>query len=85
MQEAFQIVINPMADIRFIESIRNGTNVNAGSIKPSSILIAPQSQRNRVSFLCLPGGIGKGSNNSIGQKNNYKIEYLKNNFTKLPI
>ena len=60
LQEAFKIVIHPMAEVRFIESIRNGTHVNIDSIQPSSIWISPRSQRNRVSFLCLPGGIGKG-------------------------
>ena len=60
LQEAFKIVIHPMAEVRFIESIRNGTHVNIDSIQPSSIWISPRSKRNRVSFLCLPGGIGKG-------------------------
>jgi len=58
LQEAFKIMIKPMAEVRFIESIRNGTHLNIGSIQPSSIWLSPQSQRNRVSFLCLPGGIG---------------------------
>ena len=54
-----------MAEFRFIEFIRNGTNVNVDSIQPSTIWIPPQSKRNKISFLCLPGGLGKGSNNSI--------------------
>ena len=61
LREAFRIIIHPMAEVRFIESIRNGTHVNIESIQPSSIWLSPQSQRNRVSFLCLPGGIVKGS------------------------
>ena len=61
LQEAFRIIIHPMAEVRFIESIRNGIHVNIESIQPSSIWLSPQSQRNRVSFLCLPGGIVKGS------------------------
>ena len=58
LREAFRIIIHPMAEVRFIESIRNGTHVNIDSIQPSSIWISPRSQRNQVSFLCLPGGIG---------------------------
>lgn len=58
LREAFRIIIHPMAEVRFIESIRNGTHVNIDSIQPSSIWLSPRSQRNRVSFLCLPGGIG---------------------------
>ena len=65
LREAFRVVIHPMAEVRFIESIRNGTHVNIDSIQPSSIWLSPQSQRNRVSFLCLPGGIEKGSIHSI--------------------
>ena len=62
LREAFRVVIHPMAEVRFIQSIRNGTHVNIDSIQPSSVWLSPQSQRNRVSFLCLPGGIEKGSN-----------------------
>ena len=58
LREAFRIIIHPMAEVRFIESIRNGTHVNIDSIQPSSIWLSPRSQRKRVSFLCLPGGIG---------------------------
>ena len=61
LKEAFRVVIHPMAEVRFIESIRNGTHVNVDSIQPSSIWLSPQSQKNRVSFLCLSGGIEKGS------------------------
>ena len=63
--EAFRVVIHPMAEVRFIESIRNGTHVNIDSIQPSSIWLFPQSKRNRVSFLCLPGGIENGLNHLI--------------------
>ena len=76
LQEAFRIVIHPMAEVRFLESIRNGTHVNIGSIQPSSIWISPRSQRNRVSFLCLPGGIGKGSNRSIDDRISWKETHL---------
>lgn len=58
LPEAFRIIIHPMAEVRFIDSIRNGTHVNIDSIQPSSIWLSPRSQRKRVSFLCLPGGIG---------------------------
>ena len=58
LREAFKIVIYPMAEIRQIQSAKNGTQVNVDSIKPSSIWISPQSYDNKVSFLCLPGGIG---------------------------
>ena len=61
LYEAFKVVIHPMAEIRFLQSIRNGTHVNIDSIQPSTIWLSPQSIRNRVSFLCLPGGIGRGS------------------------
>ena len=61
LRKAFRVVIHPMAEVRFIQSIQNGTHVNIDSIQPSSVWLSPQSQKNRVSFLCLPGGIEKGS------------------------
>ena len=64
LREAFRVVIHPMAEVRFLESIRNGTHVSVDSIQPSSVWISPRSRKNRVSFLCLPGGIEKGSNHS---------------------
>ena len=64
LREAFRVVIHPMAEIRILESIRNGTHVNVDSIQPSSVWIPPRSRKNRVSFLCLPGGIERGSNHS---------------------
>ena len=65
LREAFRVVIHPMAEVRLIESIRNGTHVNIDSIQPSSIWLFPESKRNRVSFLCLPGGIENGLNHLI--------------------
>ena len=44
LREAFRVVIHPMAEVRFIESIRNGTHVNIDSIQPSSIWLFPQSK-----------------------------------------
>ena len=72
LREAFRVVIHPMAEVRLLESIRNGTHVNVDSIQPSSVWIPPLSRKNRVSFLCLPGGIEKGSNHS-----NIEIIYHK--------
>lgn len=62
LREALRVVIHPMAEVRFLESFQNGTFVDIDSIQPSSIWLFPKSKRNRVSFLCLPGGIEIGLN-----------------------
>ena len=69
LREAFRVVIHPMAEVRFIESIRNRTHVNVDAIQPSSIWLMSKSKRNRVSFLCLPGGIENGLFNFVAIKN----------------
>ena len=93
LREAFRIIINPMAEVRLIESVRNGTHVNIDSIKPSSIWISPRSQRNRVSFLCLPGGIGHIQHISVSNAHDnmvlvdhqvvYGREYTINSYSNL--
>ena len=47
LREAFRVVIHPMAEVRFIQSIRNGTHVNIDSIQPSSSQFSLSARWNR--------------------------------------